>query len=749
MRRSEAARYARWAAGLAILLFLTVAGNFAYRSYQTARTRRQAPPVVPPAVQQQSNEFSFSKVEQDRTLFTVRASRATEFKAGGLARLEDVWITIYGRQNQRFDTIHTRNCDYAPTTGKITCAGEVQIDLESAEERKQRPGQRVIHVGTVNVNFNRETGELHTENPVVFRFPYGHGRGAGVTYSTRDAKITVHRDVEVTLTAGRQNKAVEPTVLTGSGLEYQRDSRVMRLLPPVRVKQGGRELSAGALALEFDADLRARRLLANGNPQYQSAEARGQLLVGATEIVMLLNRDGWIERISANGNVLGRLKHSSGDDHLRAERAEMVMEPARNLARTLLATGNVFLDAVHGRATRTLQTESLRLDFASGRRPAERHIDRAETFAAASLELKSGENSTRVRGERLAAQFDDRNFVRALRATQGVETERRMGTRPPQSTSSLELAMNFAPGGEWIEGEQTGNVRFKEAERSAQADRAKLVRATDTVTLTGHASVSDSLSRTSAQSLTFNQRTGEIRAEGAVRTSYFQAERNGLTNLAPQPAHFSAEHLQANRDSGRALYSGHARLWQGDAVIEAEAIELLRAERRLKAQGNVSALVPQVANPSPGSASSAAKAAAVGAERTLWRARAARMTYWSEEGKVLLEEDVNAQSQVGLILSRTLELHLTSANNGPKQLSKAIATGGATVRQGDRKGSADRAEYTAADGKFVLSGGKPTLYDAALGTTTGRQLTFFLSDDKILVDSEEGSRTLSRHRVEK
>jgi lipopolysaccharide export system protein LptA len=125
------------------------------------------------------------------------------------------------------------------------------------------------------------------------------------------------------------------------------------------------------------------------------------------------------------------------------------------------------------------------------------------------------------------------------------------------------------------------------------------------------------------------------------------------------------------------------------------------------------------------------------------------MTYWSEEGKVLLEEDVNAQSQVGLILSRTLELHLTSANNGPKQLSKAIATGGATVRQGDRKGSADRAEYTAADGKFVLSGGKPTLYDAALGTTTGRQLTFFLSDDKILVDSEEGSRTLSRHRVEK
>ena len=114
-----------------------------------------------------------------------------------------------------------------------------------------------------------------------------------------------------------------------------------------------------------------------------------------------------------------------------------------------------------------------------------------------------------------------------------------------------------------------------------------------------------------------------------------------------------------------------------------------------------------------------------------------------------LEGDVNAQSSVGQIRSKDLELHLTSANNGPKLLSKAIATGGVTVIQGDRRGTAERAEYTAAEGKFVLSGGRPTLYDAVLGTTTGRQLTFFLADDKILVDSEEGSRTLSRHRVEK
>ncbi len=55
----------------------------------------------------------------------------------------------------------------------------------------------------------------------------------------------------------------------------------------------------------------------------------------------------------------------------------------------------------------------------------------------------------------------------------------------------------------------------------------------------------------------------------------------------------------------------------------------------------------------------------------------------------------------------------------------------------------------AGEGKFVLSGGRPTLYDASRGTTTGRQLTFFFADDTIIVDSEEGSRTLTRHRVVK
>jgi hypothetical protein len=71
------------------------------------------------------------------------------------------------------------------------------------------------------------------------------------------------------------------------------------------------------------------------------------------------------------------------------------------------------------------------------------------------------------------------------------------------------------------------------------------------------------------------------------------------------------------------------------------------------------------------------------------------------------------------------------------------------VEQGARKATAERGEYSAMDGKFVMSGGNPTIFDATEGTTTGHQLTFFLADDTIIVDSEKGSRTVTKHRVEK
>jgi len=151
----------------------------------------------------------------------------------------------------------------------------------------------------------------------------------------------------------------------------------------------------------------------------------------------------------------------------------------------------------------------------------------------------------------------------------------------------------------------------------------------------------------------------------------------------------------------------------------------------------------------------------------LWKVLAPMLTYWSDQGKAHLEGGVVASSAQGYLESRTLDLFLNPATPVPgaavpaaaskppaaapggRQLERALAQGRVVVRQGDRRAMAEQAEYTAADGKFVLSGGDPTIADASSDTTKGHSLTFFVANDTILIDSQEGSRTLTKHRVEK
>jgi lipopolysaccharide export system protein LptA len=232
-------------------------------------------------------------------------------------------------------------------------------------------------------------------------------------------------------------------------------------------------------------------------------------------------------------------------------------------------------------------------------------------------------------------------------------------------------------------------------------------------------------------------------------------------------ANVSADTLSANSKGGRALYSGHARLWQGDSVLEGESIELLKNERMMNVLGNVRAVFPQASGNAAVSNSAAQK------RPVLWHAQSSRLTYWDQENRARLEQNVIVQSPDEKISSAAMELYFTRANAagsigvtggtssnfspngratavaGAQQISRAVATGGVTVQQGERRATADRGEYTAADGKFVMSGGTPTIVDASSGTTSGRQLTFFLADATIIVDSESGSRTLTKHRVEK
>src|ERR1700722_246320 len=186
MKRSEAARYARWSATLALLLALTTGAVYLQHKLVARTQKRGAPPAAPLNVERQSNGLTFSKVDGDRKIFTVEASKSTEFRNHEASLLEEVKITIFGQQGDRHDVIRTHSCQYAKGNGAINCSGSVQIELETAAEAelaKKRGAKETVgpagHVETRNVTFDQSSGTARTRESVVFTFPEGRGEAMG------------------------------------------------------------------------------------------------------------------------------------------------------------------------------------------------------------------------------------------------------------------------------------------------------------------------------------------------------------------------------------------------------------------------------------------------------------------------------------------------------------------------------------------------------------------------------------------
>ena len=777
MRNRDAARYARWAAIAAGVIALAVGGVYAKRALQRARLVRRGPTAVPVTVEQQSAQFTFSKVEQSRTIFTVRASQATQFKDENRAVLKDVWITLYGRDGSRNDNIHTSECSY-DGSGQVRCEGDVTMDMANAHPA---PGHSAdtLQIKTSNLAFDRNTGEASTSAPVEFHFPAGQGRGVGVSYSSNDSIVRLEKDVQFELAASAQTGGM-PVTATGSSLEIRRASRTVVLNGPAKVQEGARELTADSFSIELDEDNHARRAIADGHPQIVAAEGGGKFSVAAARFEAVLNPAGWVDHVVAEGSITGTRQAPAGTDRFSASHVEFVMVPQKNLVQDMTATGNVVAESHQGAASRVLRTEALRVKFSApssqaaarpGQLPGKadrQRIESAETLAPATIESRGPNDVTTMRAKQFVAQIGAGGRLDKLLGHSGVEVRRQTGNAAPQTLSAEELIAAFDAHGEWSTLDQRGNVRFQQADRSAAADHASVVRTTDIITLDGSPVISDAMSRTTAANVTVDQKTGDVHASGGVVSTYIPTARGDALSLGTGTAHISADSLSGTVAPNHTVvtYAGHARLWQGDSVLDSDQIQLRQDEKKLLAAGHVVAVFSQVGGPM--APLSSAKTAVAPNKPSLWKITAPSLTYWSDQGKAHLEGGVYADSAQGSLVSRTLDVFLTPAAEnragtttssggaaapqaglGGRQLDRVLAQGAVVVRQSDRRAMAEQAEYTAADGKFVMSGGQPTIADAGSDTTTGRSLTFFVANDTILIDSQEGSRTLTKHRVEK
>jgi lipopolysaccharide export system protein LptA len=797
-------RLRRWFALGAILMIATVAGMYFYARWRVHKVVHDIPAKIGLDIQQTAEGFSISKSEEGRTLFTVSASKAVQFKGGGRAELHSVKIVIYGKDAGRFDRITGDDFEYDPASGNVSARGTVLIDLEANPEGMRHSDQTApaqtkdpIHLETNGLVFNKNTGNASATGKIVFQTPQASGSAVGVEYVAKTGTMTllssvaldVSRPQLLRLNADRGviSKRPRQVVLTAVRLTRERqqlqsdqatfflreDNTVDRILAEGSVEsefQGGADEHARSDRAElFLTGTRNQLTIAilSGNVQFASGHPASRVSSGSRNGGLQnqglqkqglqnqgLQNEGSQQAEAAAGRVT---LHFAGQQMLKTVHAEdgVRLAQKKNQSGAAVMSSAMASSRIKGDAQDVEMTAPV-MDFIvkDGRR-----LERAETSGPPQIVItQPGSNQkTVVTAAKFTAKFTEKNRLATLhgepdaKIVSGKIVGNTIGTpgQPDRVSTSQMLDVVFRPQGGVASIKQAGGVTYADGTLKAWAQRGEYTAADQMLVLSESPRVVDNGMTTTAQTIRMNRTTGDAIAEGNVKSTYsdLKAQPEGGMLASSDPIHVTSRNMTAHRSPAVAVYTGDARLWQNANVVEAPTLQFDRDHRSLVAQAGtqgstqpVSTVLVQV--------DKSGKATPV-------HITSAHLNYADAERKILLDGGVTAKGPDTTLTAQQMTVFLRSRSESqasvgpatPGQVDRIVAEGKVMIAQPTRRATGERLVYTAAEDKFVLTGGTPSIFDAERGKITGDSLTFYRHDDRVLVEGRETSPTVTRTQV--
>ncbi|MDP9268171.1 MAG: LPS export ABC transporter periplasmic protein LptC [Acidobacteriota bacterium] len=768
-------RLRKWFAVGAAFIALLVAGFWGYnkiRAWTIDQAVKRAGKKLGVDVQQSAQGWTISKSEGGRTLFTIRASNALQYKQGGRAELDEVNIIIYGRQANRFDQIYGRKFSYDPDTGEVRAEGEVHINLESNAAGPVTPDQSApqelknpIHLKTSGLVFNRNTGLAATDQVIEFRVPQATGSARGVSYDSKQNLLTIQSDIRIKTTGpDAANITATHGVITG-------DVPRQAVLEGAHMERAGdSRFDADKLTIFIRDNNKIDHMVASGNVR---VHGEGETPVEARAPQATFQMNTGTDTLKEAALTGGVQLVSGGKSPMNGTAGRVTVDfSGHSVAQTVHAAGGVRL-ALRGA---NAQATEIAADGMEMRVAERKYIASAVTQGKAKIVVRGGAGAggragspastqaapageTVITAGRFEAQFGKDNRMKSLHGAPDAKITSRTSAanqgQPERVTTSRELDVTFASGTGGITAiTQTGDFRYVEGTRTATAESARYSVADNTIVATGSPRVTDTNLQLTANTIRLNRVTGDMAAEGDVKTTYQQtnAQHDSQPSAmfsSADPLHATAPAMTAKR-TGQARYSGGARLWQGANIVEGPTIDFDRERRTLVAQGTAAQPVSTVF---------------VQADKkgklTPVNVTARKLTYSDQTRQAKFEGGVVLKGTDTTITAEHAEVFLKPrsgasgsqppvAERGASQLEKIVAEGGIEIRQATRRAVGTKLVYTAADGRFVLTGSEgksPSIFDAERGTVTGDSLTFYSHDDKVVVGSRDSSRTVTQTRV--
>ena len=751
-------RGVRWLLLLAIATILAAIGG----SYYTLRVRqaREAPPPppqLPSNVAATSDAWIHTVYDGNRPVVEIRAEKMRQIREPSEFELENVELRIF--QPGGYDRVRCGLARFDVEEGSLRSAGSVEITLD-VPQSPGSPENRLLRILTSGVRFDTRTGKATTDQPTQFRFARGEGSSRGATYDPTWNDLRMHQDARLTWYGdGTPGSAMH---VEAGEVVYKEDQSRIYLRPWSRLRKGALSLEAAESVVTIEDDT-LRRLDAQG--------ARGVYRPGGREVDFAAERltvqwasGGAIEKITGDGSARLVTRDAAAEtsvasrqlflDFLPQER-EGVLQSALALGSARLESRPVARDQAVPPPIRVLSSETIKAVL----RPGGQEFDRIETHQPGTVEFvpsAPGQQRRRVEGERLWMVYGAQNRLKLFRADEArTWTDGRPDEKgepgPPMATRSRVMFAHFhedTGAAERIE--QSGEFSYARGEERAQAETAFFEPQRNLVLLRTAARISNPGGSTSATEILLDEKQGVYTASGRVSSTRLPEEGGGASGMldAAEPVHATAERMVASSDGGYVSYEGAVALWQGADRLHADRVEINRKAGTLAAAGHVVNRFAVRSTAAPRGRSTPSF--------TVVRSEA--MSYLEQHrsahyrGSAHLEQP-GLEIRAGELRAYFRDEAPVPGSAGAAVLDHAIADGAVrivqTTGERTRTGASEHAEYYVSEDKVVLTGGIAKLADSERGTAEGRQLTYYASDDRLLVDGAEALPAVSRLRKRK
>jgi lipopolysaccharide export system protein LptA len=809
------ARLRIWILILAGALIAAIAVFFAYGRWQGRRLGHDLPYGLGSTIQQSTEGFTYSESRGGHTIYTLHASKAVQYKSDGHAELHDVSITLYGAQGAPANRIYGKAFDWDPVHGIARAMGEVQIDFQgsatSPSQAGKAPaedgeGRTTVHVKTSGLVFNKQTGLASTTEKIEFRLAEAAGSATGASFDSQTGVVILTADV-----AFNSSVNGNPLAVRAHHAQFDRASRMLFLLQDV-ADYSDTHSSSDQATVSFRADGSAYQAVAQGHVVLTGSD--GQQIDTRTAHIDLGSKS-MPEQAVLDGGLLYVANNAARLLHGSASSGTLLFGPQTTVRHAQLRDAVSVVDEEKlpqvsaGKTknspqstTRQVQASQVDIDFKTGpdRSPQADHVLAAggARVNVHTIYAKTPPEDTTVQGDQLFATLVNGETLSTVRGTGHTSLVTVSPSGVTQSSKGDNLLLTFAPATAKPEGKaskskpdsqtpqpaaqlqsavQLGNVTLVQqgaanpggqtpAATTATAQRAAYDAATQVVQLSGSPRIQETSGELSANLIEVARTSGNADATGGVKATYHQTNgQQTIVFTGSGPVHVVADHAHLDHATNLTTFFGKtgepARLWQGSDSVAAPVLELSRPHATLFAHGpeGDAAAVNAVFTGSPSTSTTPARANPPARTPSVVRLQSRTLLYAESDHKAVFSGAVVAQTSSGLLHANFMDVYFAPAAGAQpagkpstsNQVSRIVARGAVELQQPGRKGTGEELTYTAAEGKFLLTGSStapPRLTDQVRGTVTGNALIFNDRDDSVVV-SGGASKAVTQTRVAK